>query len=130
MSWCQFSLSYICSCLVGIVSEPSRIFSLVTCGKLGKVSMIVTLPAVTSQSHFVVEDLRFTGLSRGNQVLVEYGEDIIAYFAELGFDLNSVALDFLDLSFISFALFLLFNGRDDTPGRSASSNHILVCDRQ
>lgn len=68
-----------------------------------------------TDSHLVVEDLALTSLSRGNEVLIENSEDIIADIGKFSFDLVSVRLDLFNLSSVAFGLLLLLDGGDDSP---------------
>jgi hypothetical protein len=79
-------------------------------------------------SHLVVEDLGLAGSGRGDEVLVEDLEDILADLGELGLDLLPVRLDHGDLSLVAFALLLLLDGGDDSPGCSSGTNDVLVGD--
>ena len=72
----------------------------------------------------MVEDLALPSLGRGNEVLVEDGEDVIADVGELGLDLGPVGLDLLDLGRVALALLLLLNRGDDSPRRTASANDL------
>lgn len=63
----------------------------------------------------MVEDLALTSLSRGNKVLIENGENIVADIGKFSFDLVSVRLDLFDLSGVAFGLLLLLDGGDDSP---------------
>jgi hypothetical protein len=78
----------------------------------------------------VVEDLGLARLSRGNEMLVENIEDVFADLAELALNLLTVVLDELDLGLIALGLLLLLNRGDDPPGRTASTDDVLVGDRQ
>lgn len=78
----------------------------------------------------MVEDLGFTALGRGDQVLVEDLKDIIADLGQLGFDLLAVFLDEADLGLIPLGLLLLLNGGDDSPGRTSGTDDVLVGDGQ
>jgi hypothetical protein len=57
----------------------------------------------------MVENLRFTGSSRRNEMLVEDIEDILADFGKFTLNLLPVALDHLNLSLVAFRLLLLLN---------------------
>ena len=74
----------------------------------------------------MVENTRFTGVSRGNQVLLENLEDVIADLGQFGLDLLTVLLDKSDLGLVALGLFFLLNGGDDSPRRTAGTNDVLV----
>lgn len=78
----------------------------------------------------MVEDLGFTGLSRGDQVLVKNLQDILTDLPELLLDRLTILLDEFDLGLISFRLLLLFDGSDNSPGSSAGTNDVFVGDRK
>jgi hypothetical protein len=78
----------------------------------------------------VVEDLGFARSGRGDEVLFEHVQNVLADFGELSLNLFPIRLDHVDLSLITLGLFLLLDGRDDTPGGAAGTNDILVCDRE
>jgi hypothetical protein len=59
--------------------------------------------------HLVVEDLGLASLSRGNEVLIENVEDVLADLLKLGFDGLTVFLDELDLSLVALGLLLLLD---------------------
>jgi hypothetical protein len=80
--------------------------------------------------HLVVEDLGLAALCRGNQVLVQNIEDIFADTAQLGLDFLAVFLDECDLALVAFGLLLLLNGGNNSPGRAAGTNDVLVGDRK
>ena len=72
----------------------------------------------------MVEDLALACLGRGDQVLVEHIEDVIADIGELGLDLVAVGLDLANLSLIALALLLLLDGGNDSPGSTAGSDDL------
>lgn len=63
-------------------------------------------------------------------MLVEDIEDILADLGELALNLLSVALDHLNLGLVSFRLLLLLDGGDDAPRCTASTDDVLVGDRE
>ena len=80
--------------------------------------------------HLVVEYLRLASCGRGDEVLVENVEDILADLGKLTLDLLPVALDHLDLDLVALRLLLLLDGGDDSPGRTARTNDVLIRHRQ
>jgi hypothetical protein len=78
----------------------------------------------------VVEDLGLAALSRGDQVLVENGKNVLADLGKLGLNLLAVLLDEGDLLLVALGLLLLLNGGDDSPGCTASTDDVLVGDRK
>ena len=76
--------------------------------------------------HLVVEDLRLARRGRGDEVLVENVEDILANLGKLTLDLLPLALDHFDLDLVALRLLLLLDGGDDAPGRTASTDDVLV----
>ena len=78
----------------------------------------------------MVEDLRLAALSRGDQVLVENLEDVIADLSELGLDLLTVLLNEGNLGFVALRLFFLLNRSDDSPGSTTGTDNVLVGDGQ
>jgi hypothetical protein len=78
----------------------------------------------------VVEDLGLAGLRRGDEVLVQDLEDVLADLGELGLDLLAVLLDEGDLRLVALGLLLLLDGGDDPPGGAAGTDDVLVCDGQ
>lgn len=63
-------------------------------------------------------------------MLVENLENIFADLAELLLDGDTVILDELDLGLVAFGLFLLLNGRHNSPTGTASTDDILVGNRE
>ena len=78
----------------------------------------------------MVENLGFAGFSRGNQVLVENLENVFADLAELLLDGDTVIFDELDLGLIAFGLFLLLDGCHNSPTGTASTDDVLVGNRE
>ena len=72
----------------------------------------------------MVEYLALACLGRGDQVLVEHVEDIVADIRELGLDLVPVGLDLANLGLVALALLLLLNGGNDSPGCTTSSDDL------
>lgn len=119
----QFGLSDLGSILVSLERSVGSTLTLVANGKLGEITVVVTL-------HLVVEDLGFTRLGRRNQVLVENLKDVIADLGQLSLDLLTVLLDKGNLRLVALGLFFLLDGGDDSPRRTAGSNDVLVGNRQ
>ena len=130
------------SVLVGLQRLIGRLLALVSESEFGKVAVVIALPVEDrhssegrpwevreeSDAHLVVEDLGFTTLSGGNQVLVENLQDIFTDLGKLILDLLAVFLDESNLSFISLGLLLLLDGSDDSPGSTPRSDDVLVGD--
>ena len=76
----------------------------------------------------MVEDLGLSGLSGGDQVLVQDGEDVLADLGKLGLDLLPVSLDHGNLSLVALGLLLLLDGGDDSPRGTTSTDYVLVGD--
>ena len=76
--------------------------------------------------HLVVEDLGLAALSRGDQVAIEALENVLADLGQLGLDLLAVLLDKTNLGLVALGLLLLLDGGDDSPGRAASTDDVLV----
>lgn len=76
----------------------------------------------------MIEDLGLARLGRGDKVLVEDLEDVVADLGKLGLDLLSVLLDQGDLGRVALGLLLLLDGSDYSPGRTAGTNDVLVGD--
>ena len=123
MGGSQFGLSDLGSILVSLERSVGSTLTLVANGKLGEITVVVTL-------HLVVEDLGFTGLGRRNQVLVENLKDVIADLGQLSLNLLAVLLDEGDLGLVALGLFFLLDGGDDSPRRTASTNDVLVGNRE
>lgn len=79
-------------------------------------------------SHLMVEDLGLARGGRGNEVLLENVEDVLADLCELSLDLLPVCLDHDNLGLIALGLFLLLNRRDDAPAGTAGADDVLVSD--
>ena len=76
----------------------------------------------------MVEDLGLATRSRGDQVLVQNVQDVVADLSKLGLDLLAVLLDESHLLLVALALLLLLDGGDDAPRSTASANDVLVGD--
>ena len=63
-------------------------------------------------------------------MLVEDVEDILANLCKFTLNLLPVTLDHGDLGLIALRLLLLLDGGDDSPGRAARADDVLVRDRQ
>ena len=107
--------------LVSLEGLVGRLLSLIARGKLGKVTVVVTL-------HLVIKDFRFAGGSGGDKVLVKDLEDILADLCKLRLDLLPVALNHGDLGLISFRFLLLLDGGDDPPRGAAGTDNVLIGD--
>ena len=82
------------------------------------------------RAHLVVKDLGLSRLSRGNKVLVENIEDVVADLGELVLDLLAVLLDEGDLGRVALGLLLLLNRGHYPPRGTASTNDVFVGDGQ
>ena len=78
--------------------------------------------------HLVVEDLGFARGSRGNEVLLEDLEDVLADLGELALDLLPVTLNHGNLGLVALGLLLLLDGGDNSPRCTAGADNVLVCD--
>ena len=78
--------------------------------------------------HLVVEDLGLARLGRGNQVLVENLEDVLADLGELVLNLLAVLLDKANLRAVALRFLLLLDGGDYSPRGTASADDVLVGD--
>ena len=63
-------------------------------------------------------------------MLLEHVEDVLADLGELALDLLPVALDHRNLRLVTLRLLLLLDGGDDSPGRAARADDVLVRHRQ
>ena len=109
--------------LVGLQRGIGGTLAAVTNGEFGQVTVVVTL-------HLVVEDLRLAGLGGLDEVLVQDLKDVVTDLGELSLNLLAVLLDQADLTLVAFGLFLLFDRGDDSPGRTAGTDDVLVRDGQ
>jgi len=80
--------------------------------------------------HLVVEDLGLASGGRLDEVLVEELEDVDADVAELLLNLLAVLLDTGSVGRVALGLLLLFNRGDDAPRGTASTNDVLVGNRE
>lgn len=150
----KVSLSDFSGILVGGQRVVGRSLALLTEGELGEITVVVTLPVsewlvsfffrflmlyvegVGDQKdtyeilHLVIEDLGLSSLGGGNEMVIENLEDIFADIGQLSLDLLTVLLDEGDLSLVSFRLFLLLNGSNDSPGGTSGTDDVLVGNRQ
>lgn len=78
----------------------------------------------------MVEHLGLSGLSFGDQGLVQNIEDVLADFLQLGLDLLAVVTDGCNVLVSTLRLLLLLNRRDYTPGSTSSANNVLVGHRE
>ena len=136
----QLGLGNFGGSLVGLERLVGGVLALVANGKLGEITVVVTLPRLGlgpaetayqsgNYSHLVVEHLRLARLGRRDQVLVKDAEDVLANLGELSLDLLAVLLDEVDLGGVALGLFLLLDRGDDSPRRTASANNVLVGNR-
>jgi len=117
--------------------------------KLRQVAVIVTLPILEPLSakpnfnrrrfgflnadrdiHLVIEDLGLSGLSLGDQRLIQDIKHILADFLEFGLDLLAVVTDGRNVLVGTLGLFLLLDRRDNAPGSTSSADDILVSNGQ
>lgn len=137
MSGRKLSLGNFSSSLVGLERLVGRVLAAVTDGELGKVTVVVALPArlvnksmrqdvVSWRLHLVVENLGLARFGRGNKVLVENLENVVADFGKLGLNLLSVLLDKGNLRRVALRLLLLLDRGDYAPGGTAGANDVLV----
>jgi len=115
--------SNIGSSLVSLKGLVGAVLPLVAGGELGEVTVVVT-------HHLVVEDLGLSRSRRGNEVLVKDVEDVLADLGQLALNLLPVALDHRDLDLIALRLLLLLDRGHNPPGSTASTNDVLVGDRE
>ena len=78
----------------------------------------------------MVEDLGFTRLGLGNQAIVQDIEDILADILQLGLNLLAIVTDGRDMLLGTLGLLLLLDGGDYAPRGTASTNNVLVGDRE
>lgn len=76
--------------------------------------------------HLMVEDLGLAARGRGDQVLVQNLQDVIADLGKLGLDLLAVLLDQSDLGLVALRFLLLLDRGDDSPRRTSGTNDVLV----
>ena len=133
----EVGLSDFRGALVGLERGIGGSLAAVANGKLGQVAVVVSFPVtrlahahvtLESDAHLVVKDLGLASLGRGDQVLVEHLEDIVADLSKFRLDLLAVLLDEGDLGLIPLGFLLLFDGGDNPPRRASRTNDILVCD--
>ena len=112
VGWSKVGLSNLSSRLIGLKRLIGRGPTLISNGKFGKVTMIITLPVSgvsnviqrsvrASTLHLVVEHLRLTTLSRGDEVLIKNVKDIFANICKFGFNLLAILLDQRNLALIT-----------------------------
>lgn len=119
----EVSLGDLGGSLVSLERVIGGTLAAVTDGELGKVTVVVTL-------HLVVEDLGLAGLGRLDEVVVENLQDVVTDLGQLSLDLLAVLLDQSDLTLVTLRLLLLLNGGDNSPGRTAGTDDVLVSDGQ
>lgn len=74
----------------------------------------------------MVEDFALAGLGLWDEAVVKHIENILADLLELGLDLLTVIADDANVLVCAFGLLLLLDARDDSPGRAARADHVLV----
>lgn len=78
----------------------------------------------------MVEDLGLAAGGLGDQVVVEYVEDVLADALELLLDLDAVVADGADVLLGALGLLLLLDGGDDAPRGPAGADDVLVGDAE
>ncbi len=78
----------------------------------------------------MVEDLGLARGGRGDEVVIQDAEDVLADLGELALDLLAIVLDEANLGRVALRLLLLLNRGDDSPRRAAGANDVLISDRQ
>ena len=137
----KLGLSNLGGSLVGLERLVGRILALVADGELGEVAVVIALPALGLAPkaevkkgwhaiHLVVEDLGLARLGRGDEVLVEDLEDVLADIGQLVLDLLAVVLDQGDLAGVALGLLLLLDGSNDSPRGTAGADNVLVSHRE
>ena len=109
--------------LVCVKGHLSGILAIGIIGEFGEVAVVVAL-------HLEVEDLGLAGVCGRNEVFVKQVENVPTNTAELLFNGLSVLLIDCRVSVVTIVLFLVFNGRDDSPGGASRTNDILKRNRQ
>jgi hypothetical protein len=123
------------------VGSGGSLFPLITRGKLSKITMIITLPAISSLSvnrlegrhldlHLVIKHFRLAGFGFGNQRLIQNVKNISADLFQLCLDFLTILADFANMLIGAFGLLFLLDTRNNSPRGTASANDILVCHRQ
>lgn len=138
----EISLSNLRSVLVRLEGLVGGFLALISNSELGEVAVVVTLPVPAVRcrtiqkpcgdgiSHLVIENLGLARLGRRDQVLVQNLQDVLADLGQFGLNLLAVLLDQGDLSVISLRLLLLLDRGDNPPRSTASTNNVLVGNRQ
>jgi hypothetical protein len=118
--------------------------------KLRKVTVVVALPftrsrlaydpvtfrkykcvtAITSDLHFMVENLGLARLSLGHQSLIEDVKNILANLLEFGLNLLTVLADGGYVLVGAFRFLLLLDGGDDAPRSTSGTYDVLVGHRE
>ena len=78
--------------------------------------------------HLIVKDLGLSRLRLGNQGIIQNLEDILTDLFQLILDLLTVVTDDGNVFFGALGFLLLFDGGDDPPGGTPSTNHVFVRD--
>lgn len=140
MRRCKIGRSNLSRGFVGLQGLIGGVLALIASGELSQVAVIVAFPVnmvrttnATGTSgglHLMIEDFGLPSLGRLDQMLVEDLQDIFTDLGKLGLDLLAVLFNQLDLRPIAFGFFLLFDGSDNPPRRTARTDDILVCDGQ
>ena len=103
---------------VGFHGEELGILVLVVLGVLADVTMVVSL-------HFHEKHFGFIGVGRGDQIVVQKVDDVVAVGVQLDLDLLLVFLQ--QAQFVAvLCLLLLFDGRQSSPSSSSTSHGVLV----
>ena len=112
MGWSKVGLSNLSGRLVGLKRLIGRGPTLISNGKFGEVTVVVTLPVsrvsnviqssvCASTLHLMVEYLRLTALSRGDEVLIKDVKDVFANVCKFGLNLLAILLDQRNLALIT-----------------------------
>lgn len=78
----------------------------------------------------MVENLGLARLGLGDERLVKHVQDVLAHPLKLRLNLLAVVTNGGNMLIGALGLFLLLNGRDDSPGSTSRSHDILVGHRQ
>ena len=123
MSGTQAPLRKSMSCFIRILSLLSGFIFLLSGSILCDIPVIIPL-------HFLQKYLPFFALTLFEQVLVQKVQNILAHFGQLLLDHLFIIFGFLGVLSRSFFIFFPLDQRNDSPGCSPGSDHILECDRQ
>jgi hypothetical protein len=78
----------------------------------------------------VVEDLGLSGLSLGDQGLIQNVENILADLLQFGLDLLTVVTDGGNVLISALGFLFLLDRGDDAPGGTSCANNVLVGNRE